>query len=360
MLLSEKLLMKSWRPTITELCWNQSGTVYTSGTPRVLYAGSKKVLYSTSGGYDVVVNYTNPTTPSVTYDSHNIKTFSSPDSSSSGMVYYGVERTNNSTGTYTFYTKTITPSTDTISETSQTIAGIQSGNTWSGANAALINNVPVFIGRKGAVSTNPGYVLYANTTALLDYSTGAFKLGNLKKLANNLYVYGRSQNGVATVVTYFKGTSTSADPSTANRVARVDLVYNGAYYALWDNCYGLYKRDTSFNQVWSIEIKNKANESQYIKFLGAYNGYLYAVGIPASSDSTVQVCTLYMIDPSDGSIKHEYDFADSFKNYLSYTWTNSCSGMRAITNEPIISYNGYFALIVTISSPIDMFVIKVP
>lgn len=352
--------MKGWRPIILELCWSQSGTVYTNGTPRVLYAGATKLLYSTSSGYDVVVNYTNPVTPSVSYDSHNSKTFSSPDSSSSAMVYYGIERTNNSTGTYTFYTKTITPSTDAISETSRTITGIQSGNTWSGANAALINNVPVFIGRKGAVSTNPGFVLYANTTVLLDYNTGAFRLSNLKKLANNLYVFGRSSNGVATVTSYFKGTSTSADPSTANRAEKVDLVYNGAYYALWDNCYGLYKRDTSFNQVWSIEIKNKANENQYLKFLGAYNGYLYVVGIPASSESTKQVCTIYMIDPSDGSIKHEYDFAKAFKNYLSMGWNNACTAMRAITNEPVVSYNGYFGLIVTISSPIDMFVIKVP
>ena len=369
MFLSKKLLMKRWTPVITELCWSQSGAIYGSGTKSVLFCGPTKVLFNTgySGGYCAWVDYTNPESPSVASTStDNLGIFSSPDSSSTSMVYYGSLGESTSPGKMYIYTRTINPSTEAVNNFSTTLSNVTTSAGIS-CRAIILSNTPVWSASWSHLNPNyTGSVLCSNTTKLLDHSTGGTVYRVTNKLSSSLgqYVAGSTSSSIGS--TYSTVTKSSASTTS---VPRVDLVYNGAYYhkgtgALLDSAKNtLTKYDTNFTQQWSITIKNKADESVFLHFLGAYNGSLYVVAVPESTSSTEQVCTIHQINPSNGLITNSYDFANSrtgFKNINNYTWANSCSAIRSHNVVPTVSYNGYFAFIVTPSGPTDLITIKIP
>lgn len=368
MLLSEKILCKRWMPRITELCWSQAGSIYSGGTKNVLFCGPTKLLFNTgSSCYCSWVDYTNPASPYVVSTStDNLRIFSSPDSSSSSMMFYGVTGENTSPGRIFIHTRTINPFTEVVNNSSTTISNVTtSGSINSGG--IILNNTPVWTTEWTHLNPNyTGSVLYSNTTKLLDHSTGGTVYRMTNKLSDSLGQYVAAANTSSVGSTYHTVTTSSA--STTN-VPRVDLVYNGAYYhkgtgALLDTAKNvLTKYDTNFVEQWSTTITNKTGEDVFVHLLGAYNGNLYVVAVPESTSSTNQVCTIHKINPNSGEIVNSYDFANSttgFKNRDNYTWANSCNAIRNHRVVPTVSYNGYFAMIVTPSGPTDIITIKVP
>lgn len=357
MFLSKKLLFASWKPKITEVMWSGSGS---NASTRMLFCGPTKILFN-QGSYNYTkwIDYSDPSAP---YQAgslqDNLQIFSAPDSSASGMVYYGAVGESSSPGNMTVYTKTINPVTEEFSSTSVALSNVYTSTLSS--NAIMLEASPIWSAAWSHIRPNyTGSVLYSGNTLLLNHSTG----GTVYQVHNKLTAtMGQYKEGTSTHIVTVSSAATATTP-------RVDLVYGDGYYlkgtgaALDVMRNVIVKYDTSFNRLWSTTITNKSGENVFVHLLGAYNGYLYAVAVPAATTDTDQVCTLHQINPSDGRIINSYDFANStigFKNKNSYTWDNSCAKIRSNYVTPIVSYNGYFAFNVTNGSPWEVIVIKIP
>lgn len=356
-------------PRVTELCWNQAGAIYSSTSPQsILFCGPTKImLYTGYMYYNAWIDYTNPSSPYVvSTTTGNLALFSAPDSSSTSMVYYGAVGSSSSPGPMTINTRTIHPFTEAVTNSSVTLSNVTTSGSVS-ARAVMVNGTPIW--STNWAHNNPNYtgsVLYSNTTKLLDHSTGGTVYTVIHKLSSTTAQY--SATGTSSIMPTYS-TVTTSSASTTN-VPRVDLVYGGAYYhkgtgGLWDSALNTLKKyDTNFVEQWSITVTDKSGEDVYLHLLGAYNGFLYAISVPASSSATTQVCTIHKINPQNGDIINSYDFANSttgFKNKDDITWSNSCNALRNVNRvKPIVSYNGYFAFVVTSGAPMDIITIKVP
>lgn len=356
-----------WQPKITEVILSAGGQ---NTAARMLFCGPTKILFN-QGSYNYTqwLDYSDPDAAySAGQFQDNLQVFSAPDSSASGMVYYGSVGQSTSPGNMTVYTKTINPITEEFSSTSVTLSNVKTAST---SKAIMLGSTPVWSASWVHITTPrySGSVLYSGNTLLLDHSTG----GGVYQVHNKL----TATMGQYKINTGISGASyperdayivTESSAATATTI-RVDLVYGDGYYLKGTGEAGdfgyneIVKYDTSFNRLWSIAITNKSGEEVFVHLLGAYNGYLYAVSVPATNTDTDQVCTLHQINPSDGLIINSYDFANStvgFKNKNSYTWNESCAKIRSNYVTPIVSYNGYFAMIVTKGNPWEIIVIKVP